>query len=181
MLPWLACLWSEKKGVHFSSVWNRAVELERSNQAPRPAIRRLAGLRRSGSTICLGEKSIVWFLARNPALGRRYTADALNSRSLSAVDNAWISDTLLAQAAATKNAVFLERSRGLAWSSGSKGGSANNRSAWGRSHVETIDFGGGCLWNMPLVRSWATLELETVVPPGKPWWTAPTAVLQALT
>lgn len=64
--------------------------------------------------MCLGVKSIVWFLAKNPALGSKCTAEALNSKWFSAVDNAWISDTLLPQAAATKNAVFLERSNRLA-------------------------------------------------------------------
>ena len=57
--------------------------------------RDLLALPRLGSTMCLGVIFIVLFLARNPALGSKCTAKALNSKWFSAVDDAWASDILL--------------------------------------------------------------------------------------
>ena len=157
------------------------VELQCPNRAPRATIWGATGFLRSGRTMCMREKSKVWFFAKKPALRRRWTASLPQRMWFSATERAWISDTLRPHAAATRKVVFLVRSIKLAWWSGSNGGSARRRRALGRSQAGTRDMDGGRWWNMPLVKSWMTGEFDTVLPSPKPWCTAATVVLQDLT
>ena len=51
-------------------------------------------------------KSGLWFLAKYPDLGKRRALTLLMSKWFSFIDNAWMSSTLLPDAAATRNIVF---------------------------------------------------------------------------